>query len=447
MEESLYSIEFQKEVLHLLATNTTFAFNYGSLLRKDYFDAKPTKILFDLITKFVYTYESEVTLSNLLLSIDDFVEQRGFSSELFKLLKNEANQVYNTHITSEQPIIDRILTFARQQALKTAILQSIDILEKGGDYEKVLKLVDDAVAVGYGADDGSAYSDLKNLASQYRAEYSPSKLVRTGFSTFDNSLMGGMAPGEVHVIIAAPKIGKSTLACNIGTYAMISGKNVYHASLEIKKIDAMAKYAIRMTGLDYKDLMKCPIKEYKEKIQRFDKYKPQLFVNFWPEGSINAITLRSWISRKKSQTGKSPDLIIVDHDDCLLPTAGGDQEDLYNTSGNVYTDLIQLANYFKCSILTFCQPVRDAWNKADQGQLITASDMAHSAKKAHKAFSISSLNFKKGSDQGLLYLERSRRGRGEIRIPIERNLGKALIREIPKSDFVEKPVQSKKGRK
>ena len=85
-----------------------------------------------------------------------------------------------------------------------------------------------------------------------------------------------------------------------------------------------------------------------------------------------------------------------------------------------------------CAILTFAQPKRDAWGAPNRGDLIHADQLAHSAKKAHKAYSISSMNFPDGSTTGILYADMLRRGESGVQIPLRRDLSRALIQEVKK---------------
>ena len=102
---------------------------------------------------------------------------------------------------------------------------------------------------------------------------------------------------------------------------------------------------------------------------------------------------------------------------------------MYDNAGKIYSDLIGLADYFKCPVVTFAQPKREAWELPDKGELIQSYHLAHSAKKAHKCFSLSSLNFKSDSDTGVLYADLFRRGKSNVKIAVKKDLSKCLFFE------------------
>ena len=111
-----------------------------------------------------------------------------------------------------------------------------------------------------------------------------------------------------------------------------------------------------------------------------------------------------------------------------MPTTGK-TSDMYEDAGQVYTDMISLADYFGCPVVSFAQPQRHAWDKANNGELIYSHEMAHSAKKAHKCSSVSSLNFAEGQENGILYVDIVRRGESAVKVGIKRELGRGLIME------------------
>ncbi len=224
--------------------------------------------------------------------------------------------------------------------------------------------------------------------------------------------------------------GKSTLGVNMGYNALLNGHTIFHATLEISEEEVMYKYAIRATQSSYKGLMDMPQDEYIKRLQTIKKYKPNLFVKHYTEKTATTLDVRGWISQIKAvnNINMKNALIILDYDDAFLPTSAV-KDNMYEESGNIYTDMIGLAKYFDAPVLTFSQPNRAGWVKAKNDDLIGSEDLSHSARKAHRATSISSMMFKSGETEGKLYIDRSRRGIDGVIIPIERDLTRALIRE------------------
>ena len=426
--ENMYSTNYQRQVLKLLCTNVQFVAQHGSLVQEEYFENSALRLLTSIIKRYAMTYEKELDKSSLLIMIDEHCNSHGVTAEVAKAIRHEASSIFLTHIKSENFVTDQLLKFIRRQELKNALLQSVDIIQKDDSYEKILGLIDKAVSIGSGQDDGMKFEDLYDLPKVYSKMYDRSKIVTTGLDTYDKCLLGGMAPGEVHVIMAPPKTGKSSFGCLVGAMNVKRQKNVFHITLELKKEDIAAKYAQILTRMNMNDICEEATDVYEKRIRKYELIKPYLFINYWTEKTINTLTIRSWISRIRAKTGVSPDLIIVDYDDLLLPTMGV-SDSMYENSGNVYSDLKALADYFKVPILTFAQPQREGWTSPGMGNLIGAHQLAHSAKKAHNCFSVSSLNFEGESADGTLFVDIVRRGESKIKIPIRKDLSKSLFWE------------------
>jgi replicative DNA helicase len=426
---SIFTINFQRSILKILASNVQFSANYGTLLLDEYFENHALKTLCSLIKEYVFGYEKEMDLNTLSVEINKHALNFGIADESADVIKKEAKLIMNTHIPSEQFYIDNLVAFVRRQELKNALFKAVEIIERDDAYEQVLHMVDRAVSIGAGNSEEITYADLADMPSRYLKKYDPDKLVKSGFPTWDAALKGGMAPGEVHVILAPPKVGKSSTMVNVGVANLKEGKAVFHITLEISREDVAMKYAMNMSGMSTDQITSMTPEAFKHKLKRYDEYKPNLYINFWPECSINTFTIRSWISRVRSKTGVTPSLIIIDYDDCLLPTTGKSKDDMYNDAGNVYSDLVQLASYFECPVLTAAQPQRDAWEMAAGGNLITHDKLAHSARKAHRCWSISSLNFGPESNDGILYLDITRRGDSKVKVKINKQLERCWVKE------------------
>lgn len=417
----MYNLEFQKQVLLLFSTNIKFAFEHGDLLKEDYFDSQPHRILLRLISEYIFSYEKEISFQDLSLLIDEYTRKNGFTDDFNRELRVEAKEVYRASV-NEKFVIEKFIDYCKNQEFKNALLKSVSMIENGTeDMEQSIRLIEKALTIGAGKDSGLTFNDMYQLPEMYRKQYEVSNLIRTGFPGYDKALGGGMAKGEIHIVQAPAKCGKSTFATNLGTYALMTNKVVYHVSLELPELQVLAKYACRLTGLTYNQILEIDSFSYAEKLKKFDKYKPKLFVKYWTEKSATAMTIRSWAIKQKAATNLNPDLLIIDYDDCLSPIQKTKSDDMYETSSLIYSDLIALAEYLKVPIFILAQPKREGWDKINRGEVVSTTDVAHSYRKVHKCHSISSLNFPDGKDEGILYVDRVRRGTSDVKVRIKKD--------------------------
>jgi len=415
--------------VRLFCENIRFAMEFISLIEAKHFDVQPLRIIFDLAKKHVLQYETEIDQSTILVMVDGYILSHAMEHATSETLKEEVYNVFHQPISSEEFLMDTLVSFIKRQEMKKALLESVHILEQDGDYERVLKLVDSAVAIGSGRNKGMNFEDMYNLPEAYRQVYSRDSLISTGIPGYDSFLSGGMAPGELHVIQGPPGQGKSTIACCIGAFNAYIGKAVFHVTLEISEIDVLSKYFCRLTGMTYQELLELKEEDWRPRIEKFRQFRPRLHVKHWPEETVNALQIQGWVSGIRASLGISPDILVIDYDDCLLPVGGKTKDSMYLDSANIYKDLINLGNYFGCPVLTLAQPKREAWDLAAEGHTIMPHHVAHSSKKVHKAWSVSSLNFKPGENDGYLYGGKVRRGKTARTVPLTRNLEKSYIGE------------------
>jgi hypothetical protein len=418
----MYSLEFQRRVLRLLMSDVTFAHQYGSELKPEYFETSPCRILLELIKNHVYTYETPIDSDLLSVKVEEYIMHgRDVNSAMAKELATEARVIAKVDVGSDRSVIESMISFVRRQALKIALYKSVEVFEQNQPYERCIKLIDDAVAVGVGNRVGMEFKDLASLPEIYRLAYDRSKLCTTGFPSWDDCLMGGFGAGELHVCCAPPKSGKTSLGVCIGAANLKAGKVVFHISLEIKLIDLAMKYAMNMTEMTIDDIISENNPQYAQRMNKYNKVKPNLYMNYWSPNTINTTTIRAWITKVMTKTGQKPDIVLIDYDDLLIPS-GGKDESMYENSGKIYMDLISLADSLKCPIVTFAQPQRDSWDNANQDKLLKADNLAHSAKKAHLLYSITTLNFTDESDNGILFVDMVRRGKGKTKIRAKRDM-------------------------
>ena len=108
--------------------------------------------------------------------------------------------------------------------MKGAILQSVEILETKGDYEQIKNIVDNAMKAGTERNVGHDY--VKDFEERY-SEMARST-VETPWEVINDLTQGGIASGELGVIVAPAGIGKSWVLSAIGANAVKKKLNVVH---------------------------------------------------------------------------------------------------------------------------------------------------------------------------------------------------------------------------
>lgn len=268
---------------------------------------------------------------------------------------------------------DVLVQFAKEQAAKLAVLESIRDIENG-ELGSMMERLGKAMRVG--EDIGETWLDIKDI-NRWMSQINIQK-VPTGILHLDIAMGGGLGNGELGVFVAPPNYGKSMALINVGLGAAgpIHRGHVAHFTCEMKASIVAKRYAARCVfafpkngGIDEE--------EYKEQFE----YANKLLM----PGTIHAYNFNGTVSGLErelnvliEEEGYKPDLIIVDYGDLLV--AENKRNDRYMELGDIFTDLRELASprKFDCPLWTATQANRGALGK----EVITMGDLAESFRKA-----------------------------------------------------------------
>jgi replicative DNA helicase len=207
--------------------------------------------------------------------------------------------------------------------------------------------------------------------------------IPTGWDAIDVLTGGGLAGGELGVIIAPSGIGKSWALATIGANALKAGKKVVHYTLELNENYVGLRYDTIYTGIEPGKIPEHPemIKELVEKISG------EIIIKYYPARTITSHTIQAHIQQMAS-LGFKPDLVIVDYADLMSATAKTDAR--YQELGAVYEEIRGLAGELQIPIWTASQTQRSAI----QDEVIQADKIAESYSKIMTADLVISISRK-----------------------------------------------------
>ena len=248
---------------------------------------------------------------------------------------------------------DKSLEFCKNQSMKGAILQSVELL-KEGKFEEIQKTIEDSLKISTEQDMGHDYFDSFKSRQQVHAR----SCIPTGFPLLDANevLDGGLANGELGVVMAPTGGGKSFFLVNLGYGALAAGKNVIHYTFELSETHVGNRYDSRITGIPTKELRSRMV-EAEAQLARFDG--GQLFIKEYPPKVATINTVKFHTGRLLS-SGFEPDLIIIDYGDLMRSRRGYDQKRFELES--IFEDLRALSMEMKLPIWTATQSNREGFN-------------------------------------------------------------------------------------
>ena len=351
---------------------------FRSALSHTYFTADEQRVIAKALLEHVDRNKILPTTSTLLEDIRPNV-----NDEFFEGVEKVMARLYKDDISDAAAVMDKAVDFGKTQALVNAVIEAADEIEDG-HREKVLPLVQEALVVGEDLIDVGIdyYGTLEDRNAWYEQEDEAS-YIPTGIPHLDYALGGGLGRGELYVILAPPKRGKTTTLVNIGFGALRAirasaqkGYNVAYYSCEMRDRKIARRFDDRLAGNIIKDKRSDPAK-YAEAIKRRVKayIHGRLFVKSYPTRTAGVNTIRSHLSLLASR-GFHPDVIIVDYADIMK--AERRLGEMRHEQAGIYEDLRTLAGEYDAAVCTASQAVRSAVDK----ETLDIGDFAEAFEKA-----------------------------------------------------------------
>jgi replicative DNA helicase len=297
-----YGPGFQIKVLASLLNHKEFLINIHDILSEDYFDNQAHKWVVKEILKYYEKYHTTPTMEVLK------VELKKVQNEVLQIsIKEQLKEAYKSLNDDLAYIEEEFSTFCKNQMLKKALLQSVDLLQ-AGDYDSIKFMIESAMKAGQDKNVGHEYS--KDIESRYREEHRIA--VPTPWGEFNELLQGGLGGGDFGLIFGNPGGGKSWALVALGGHAVKMGFNVIHYTLELGEDYVGRRYDAYFTQIPVNK-----ITQYKKEVLNVVEQIPgRLIIKEFPTGKATISTLESHI-KKCIDLEFQPDLILVDYVDLL----------------------------------------------------------------------------------------------------------------------------------
>ena len=332
---SNYGHSFQIKVLYSLLNDKPFLQNIADVITAEYFESPAHKWIIKVILDYYAKYNTYPTMEVLK------IELKKEENEVLQIsIKEELKQAYTATQDDIDYVKEEFFNFCRNQKLKDALLASVDLL-KGGEFEGIRKMIDEALKAGNSKDIGHEYD--KDIESRFREE--EDKKIPFPWKVFNDITDGGIGQGNLMLLFAPPGIGKSTVVCNIAAHCIKHGYKVVYYSLELddryvgKKIDSI------LTGVEVK-MLKFHRKEVESAVKNL---KGKIVIKEYSPGRASLGTVESHLKQLEANSDFIPDLVIIDYPDLLKPrkTRKETKEEL----DDIYTDLKGMAKDLKIPVI------------------------------------------------------------------------------------------------
>ena len=297
-----YGPAFQVKALGALLTRKEFLQNIHDVLTDEHFPNPAHKWIINEISKYWDKYHTVISMEVLT------IEVKRLDNEILQTsIKEQLKEAYKHSDDELQYVEEEFTAFCKNQQLKTALLNSVDLLNSG-EYDSIRYLIDSALKAGTDRNIGHEYN--KDIETRYREDYRPT--IPTPWPDINNLMQGGFGPGDLGIVFGNPGGGKSWLMVAMAAHAVRMGYNVVYYTLELGEDYVGKRFDCYLTGVDIEH-----IGEHRKRVDEMvESLTGNLIIKEYPPKMASVSTLRAHLQKCVDSEVK-PDLVIIDYIDYL----------------------------------------------------------------------------------------------------------------------------------
>jgi len=419
-----FGTSFQIKIISALLSDRIFLQTVYDILKPEMFDSEANEWLVTKTLSHFDNYSKLPTLDVFKNEVDK-VERDVLKQSIIDNLKQVWHQLESEDLDY---VKEQTLEFCKNQTFKSAILESVGLLEEG-KFDVIKSKIDSAMKAGQDTDIGHEYKE--NITERY--ESTVRNVIPSGWDVIDELVDGGFGKGELIMFAAPPGIGKSWALVNVGMAAAKAGKTVVHYTLELNEGYVGQRYDAVLTGIAVPNL-KYNIEDVTTQVGNLGG---ELIIKYWPTKSAGLNTLRASLDKLKLQ-GKNPDVIIVDYADLLK---GNRRKERHEELEEIVEGLRGIAGEYECPLYTASQINRSG----AEDDIITGTKIAGSFSKLMTADFMVSLSRKiedKLAGTGRWHVIKNRFGPDGMTLPSKANMSNGRINIYSDDSIDGKKTQS-----
>ncbi len=290
-----------------------------------------------------------------------------------KIVLDTIKKIKDAPIDGVAFVQEKALKFCKQQELQKVMTKAQKIIDGGEfeNYDALEEMVRGALQVG--AKDTSSMDVFSNINQVLDEDYRHP--IPMGIPGIDRLLKGGLAKGEIGVILAPTGVGKSTILTKIANHAFNLGNNVLQIFFEDNPKVIQRKHYTLWTKI-HPDELSEKRDEVIKKVKDIEESMPnKLIMNKLPSDTVTMLQIKNQI-RKMVADGNKIDMVLLDYIDCVVPDKNlGDE---WKSEGAVMRSFESMCHEMDLVGWTATQGNRSSISS----EVVTTDQMGGSIKKA-----------------------------------------------------------------
>jgi len=360
---------FQLQLLNQMVLDKDFSHSIIDVIENNYFENKYFKIIVQMIREYYSKYNHTPSFETLEQITKSELQQEIASKVVLDTIK----KIKDAPIDGVDFVQEKALKFCKQQELQKVMNKAQKIIDGGEfeNYDALEEMVRGALQVG--EKDTSILNVFSNIDQVLDDDYRHP--IPMGIPGIDRLMKGGLAKGEIGVILAPTGVGKSTVLTKIANHAFNLGNNVLQIFFEDNPKVIQRKHYTLWTKIhpdelsEKRDEVVTRVKEIE------DTMVNKLIMKKLPSDTVTMLQIKNQI-RKMIADGMKIDMVLLDYIDCVVPDKNlGDE---WKSEGSVMRAFEAMCHELNLVGWTATQGNRSSISS----EVVTTDQMGGSIKKA-----------------------------------------------------------------
>jgi len=360
---------FQIQLLNQIIVDKEFGRSIIQVLESNYFDNKYFKLILQMIKEYFAKYDHVPTFETLEQITKSEIQQELAA----KIVLDTIVKIKDVTHEGSQFVQEKAMKFCKQQELQKAISKAQKVIDGGEfeNYDQLEELVREALQIGE-REDGMA-DVFFNLDDVLNDDYRHP--IPMGIPGIDRLLKGGLAKGEIGVVLAPTGVGKSTILTKICNHAFNLGYNVLQIFFEDNPKIIQRKHITLWTKIHPDELSNKKAEVLEQVVKIKETMDNRLILKKLPSDTLTMNQIKNQV-RKLIADGIKVDMILLDYIDCVVPDKNlGDE---WKSEGSVMRGFEAMCHELNIVGWTATQGNRSSISS----EVVTTDQMGGSIKKA-----------------------------------------------------------------
>ena len=361
------SERIERTALRNLVFNEEYTRRVIPFIRKEYFEDRAERTIFEEIQKFVTEYNKNPTRETLEIDLQKRKD----------LNETEYNRIVDV-IKSLNPqdvdldwLINTTEKFCKDRAIHNAVLDGIHIIE-GKDNrrspEAIPDILSDALAVSF--DNSVGHDYLEDIDSRFDFYHTKEEKIPFDIDFFNKITKGGLPPKTLNVALAGTGVGKTLFMCHIASHILSMNKNVLYITMEMAEERIAERIDANLMNVSMEDLQSLNRKMFTDKLTKIStKTTGKLIIKEYPTASAHAGHFRTLINELALKKTFKPDIVFIDYINICASSRfkPGANVNSYTYIKSIAEELRGLAVECNFPIVTATQTTRTGFVSTDVG--------------------------------------------------------------------------------